>query len=372
VNHPAVHRPRGAGAATFAALALLLLMALPAAAQQALSGRVERNGSPVPGAAVTLHRVTRQSSGAVATAKAGADGSFRIPIPPAPPSPPVAGGDNFVVYFATAEVEGVRYFGRPIHAGDSADGYRIVAYDTTTSAVYADSVRVARRDLALIPESQGGWEVGEIVRLLNTSHRTLVPAAGPLVSLGLPDGATTFEVGEGELGKNEVMQVRGRMYLTGPLPPGPRELFVRYRILKGRTKAALPVTQATDTFNVFIRQPAPDAEVSGLKGPQPFEAQGDKYARFTAIGLHAGTPVELRWTNPLASPVDPKIAALVLAGLILLGALAFALLRGRRGDADRPSDSPVRRPGDAVPDAGGGAGEGDVEAAHVGTAARDG
>jgi hypothetical protein len=343
VNHPAAHRLRGAGAATFAALALLLLMALPAAAQQALAGRVVRAGAPVAGAPITLHRVTRQASGPVAASRSAADGSFRIDIPPAPPAPPAAAGGAFTVYFATAEVEGVRYFGRPLHAGEAAGDYTITAFDTTTSGAYVDSVRVVRRDVALIPESQGGWEVGEIVRLVNTSHRTLVPAAGPLVSLGLPEGATTFEVGEGELGKDEVVHMRGAMYLTAPLPPGSRELFVRYRILKGRTSASFPVTLATDTLNVFVRQPAPGATVAGLRGPRPFEAQGEKYAQFYGTGLRRGTPVKVTWSNPLASPLDPRLAALVLATLVLLGGLAVALARGRRPDVPRRGDA-VRNP----------------------------
>jgi hypothetical protein len=329
VTFPAGNRLRGAGAALAAVLALLLFSAPPAHAQQLLQGRVVRaaDSAGLGRVRVTLHRVTRRASGPVDSTLTAPDGSFRVTLPPAEAD---AAGGGFNVFFATAEVEGVRYFGRALHAGDPLAGYRVVAYDTTSRAAYADSVRVSRRDVAMIPEEQGGWEVGEIVRLVNFSHRTIVPAAGPILSLGLPEGATSFEVGEGELGKQEVLQMRGRVYIAAPLPPGGRELFVRYRILKGRTRAAIPVTLPTDTLNVFVRQPAASARVAGLRGPRPFLAEGERYAQWLGFHLPKGAPVVLTWRNPFASPVDPKLAALILTAAILLAGLVLALRRGRR------------------------------------------
>ncbi|MDB4952018.1 MAG: hypothetical protein JWM27_4667 [Gemmatimonadetes bacterium] len=336
----AVRRFRGAGAATFAALALLRFTALPLAAQQTLVGVVVRDGGgPVPNAAITLHRVTRKASGPVAKTVAGADGTFRIVVP-APTAAPDPAGGGFNVYFATAQVDGVRYFGRALHAGETAAGYRIVAYDTTSAPAYADSVKVVRRDVAMIPEAQGGWEVGEVMRIQNVSHRTLVPAAGPIVSLGLPEGATSFEVGEGEFGEKEVLHMRGRIYLSAPLTPGGRELFVRYRILKGRTLATLPVTLPTDTLNVFLRLPAPDARVSGLRGPRPFFADGERYQQYAGVRVPKGAKVQVTWTDPFASPVDPKLSALVLTALVLLAGLFIALRRGRRDSDGGSADGP--------------------------------
>jgi hypothetical protein len=338
VNFVVSNRLRGAGAALAVLALLLVATARPAAAQQLLSGRVVRaaDSAGVGGARVVLHRVTRTASGPVDSTVAAPDGSFRMSVPPAQPDP---SGQGFTVFFATAEVEGVRYFGRPLHAGDARTDYRIVAYDTTSSAAYADSVRVSRRDVAMIPEEQGGWEVGEIVRLSNLSHRTIVPAAGPILSLGLPEGATTFEVGEGEFGKQEVLNVRGRMYVTAPLPPGSRELFVRYRIFKGHSRADFSTTLATDTLNVFLREPVKDAKVTGLSGPRPFMADSNRYAQFIGFHLPKGAPVVLTWKNPLASPIDPKLAALVLTGAILLAGVLLALRRGRRAGAESSGDS---------------------------------
>jgi hypothetical protein len=335
-------RLRGAGAA-LAVLALLLVGAPRAAAQQLLEGRVVRaaDSAGVGRVRVTLHRVTRRASGPVDSTLTAPDGSFRVTLPPTQPDPAGAG---FNVFFATAEVEGVRYFGRALHAGEARGGYRIVAYDTTSLASYADSVHVARRDVALIPEAQGGWEVGEIVRLANRSHRTIVPAAGPILYLGLPEGATTFEVGEGEFGEQEVVRMKDRMYVAAPLPPGTREMFVRYRILKGHTRATFPVTLATDTLNVFLRQPAKGAKVDGLTGPRPFLAEGERYAQWLGFHLPKGTPVVLTWRNPLASPVDPRLAALVLTGAVLLVGLLLALRRSRRNSlvtAAGSTDSPA-------------------------------
>lgn len=345
MTHTAHRRPGGRGTAPRAALAALLLLALaalPAAAQDLLRGRVVRGGQGVAGAEVTLHRVTNDSAGPTGTTRSGADGAFTLPLPP-------PAGEGFTVYLATAEVDGVRYFGGPVHSRDSlARGYEITAYDTTSSRAVADSVRLARRDVIFAAERQGGWEVGEVLRIENRAGRTVVPENGrPVWGWPLPEGAFAFEVGESDVATAEVVQVGGRAWISAPLPPGAKQILVRYRLKAGEGNVVLPVGLPTDSLQVFVQQPAPGATVAGLTGPEAFAAQGTQYQQWRGGNLSPDAKVEVTWDVPSPPIVDPRIAAGVLTAVVLAVGLVAALRR--RPPSPSPSSPDA---GDAGGDAG--------------------
>ena len=326
------HIPRARRAARTAArlapaFLLLALTAAPAAAQS-LSGRVTRGGEGEAGVSVELHRVSTGARGVVGRATTGPGGEFRIPLPPADTA---QGGFNVV--FATAVVDGVRYFGPALHPGESPDGYQVAVYDTTSAAAAADSVRVTRRDVFLIPEMSGGWEVAEVVRVRNGAGRTLVAAGGkPAVGLALPGGVSEFQAGDAatdSLVEPGLVQMGERVWLTDPLVPGERDLFFRYRLPAGRGRAALPLAQPTDTLNVYVRQPSPSVRVAGLIAQEPFEAEGERFLRFAGTALAPGARVAVDWRAASGSPVDPRWAALALAAAILAAGAALAVRRGR-------------------------------------------
>ncbi|HEX2204576.1 MAG TPA: carboxypeptidase-like regulatory domain-containing protein [Longimicrobium sp.] len=320
-------RPRAPHlAAVFAAL-LALAPAASLPAQGVLQGRVVQGERGVAGAAVELHRVTPGARGVAARATSGADGSFRVTLPP----PDTAG---FTVFFATAWKDGVRYFGRALHPEETPGDYRIAVFDTTASAAAADSVRVTRRDVFFIPAMDGGWEVAELVRVRNQAGRTLVSADRPVVGFTLPAGVASFESGSGDAAADSargqdggVARMGDRVWVTDPLVPGERDFFFRYRLGAGRGKLALPLAQATDTLNLYVRQPSPEVDVAGLLGGTPFEAEGERFLRYSGQDLRAGAPVSLDWSVPSESPVDPRIVAVALAGLILAGGAALAARR---------------------------------------------
>src|SRR5690606_26586369 len=140
---------------------------------------------------VTLHRVRSSDSGPVGSSVTAPDGSFSFSLPPADTS-------GFEVFFVTAEHLAVRYFGPPIHGASAPATYQVAVFDTASAIPGA--IRVVRRDIVLIPETQGGWEANEIIRLNNSADRTLVSPDGmPVWETRLPAGVTDFEAGEGDL-----------------------------------------------------------------------------------------------------------------------------------------------------------------------------
>jgi hypothetical protein len=257
----------------------------------------------------------------------GAEGRFRVALPP------VDTAAGFTVFFATAQAMGVRYFGPVLHAGEAPEGYAITVFDTTSSPAAADSVRVARRDVFLMPSGDGGLEVSELVTVRNGGGRTLFPAGDrPLFGLAIPAPADDFEAGEGAAAgaavapPGEVVRMGNVAWVTVPLVPGAREFFFRYRVPGTAEGFALPVGRPTDTLFVYVHQPAPGVEVAGVGAGEPFEAQGERFERYRALALTPERRVAIAWGGE-GPPVDPRLAAVVVAGAVLAAGAFWALRR---------------------------------------------
>jgi hypothetical protein len=319
--------------------------------QEVLRGRVVKDGAPVAGVAITLHRVTSTVSGELETRSTGPDGGFEFRLPRADTA-------SFSVFFATAEYQAVRYFGRPLHPDEVAGEYLVEVHDTATAL--ADPVRIARRDLVLLPEQAGGWEVNEIVRIRNPSSQTLVSRSGmPAWEFRIPAAAVDFEAGEGEVLADEVRRMGDRVLLLTPLIPGERELFLRYRIPASERRIALPSDGGVDTINVFVRQPSPVVTVEGLQTTEVLTAGQERFLRYGGADFEPGSTVALAWKAPATPPVSPNAAAIGVTVIVLLFGLAAARrsrAAGRPGGMrPAPAGEPHARPRAAAPAGSGGA-----------------
>ena len=309
---------------------------IPARAQapiaQTLSGVVVNDGRPVSSEVVTLHRVTPSVSGPVGEATTGPDGRFRIPLPPPDTS-------RFTVYFTTVEHQTVRYFGPPIHPGQVSAGYTVEVFDTTSAA--RGSVRIARRDLILVPETESGWTVNEVVRVMNTGRRTLVPARDmPTAEFAIPERATEVELGEGDVASTELSVMDQRVLIRGPLLPGPRELILRYRIPAEHDETSLTLDLPTDTLNVFVRQPSPELRVTGLASTRTVTFGAESFVQYGSTALAPGAALALEWQRS-GPPVNPVIAGVVVTLLVLsVGTVAAYRNRGAlRPSPPRPTSA---------------------------------
>jgi hypothetical protein len=263
--------------------------------------------------------VTSSQSGPVESLRTGDDGRFHFRLPP----PDTSG---FTVYFTTAEYLTVRYFGAPIHPGAPTGAYTVEVHDTTSHLPGA--IRTARRDVGMAPVEEGGWEVNELVRVRNTGEKTLMPdPERGSWELKLPEGATDFETGEGDVAPTQVRLVKDRMFLLAPLTPGDRDLFLRYRLPARPSRSELAVAAPTDTLNVYVRQPAPEMTVTGLGEGRSLDVQGEKFLQYSGTAPEDGRRVSLEWTAVRAAPASPVVAGLVAAVVVLLLG-SWAALRG--------------------------------------------
>lgn len=311
-----------------ALLAGMLSFPLSAPAQGTLQGRVVRAGAAVPNAAVELHRVSTDTSGILQTGTADAAGRFAFTLPPAD-----TGG--FTVFFATAMVDGVRYFGPALHPGEAGTSYEVAVYDTTSARGALDALRVGRRDVIVIAGQRGGWEVAEVVRVENPTGKTVVGAGGsPVFGMTVPEGATDFQTEEPGVSESvgvekprDLVLMGGRVLATVPLTPGGRDFFFRYRLPAKTGTLSLPLSQRTDTLSVYVRQPAPDVRVDGLPAGEPFTAEGEQFLRYTGTALAPGATISLRADTNGGAPLDPRLAAGIVTALVLAAGAWFALRR---------------------------------------------
>jgi hypothetical protein len=284
-----------------------------------LTGRVTMEGEGVGGAEVELHSVTQAASGVVMTTRSAPDGAFRFDLPPVDTA-------GFTVFFATARHHDVRYFGRPLHASDPRDGYTLEVFDTTSAP--AEPVRLARRDVVLIPQGDGGWEVNEIVRLHNPGRRTVVSASGmPTAEVSIPERAEAFEAGDGDAPADNVQRMGQRILLLMPLLPGDRELFFRYRVSGRPAAMELGASTPADTMNLFVRQPAPTLTVGGMEPMELIRIEDERFLQYAATGMQREA-VTVQWRGATAPPVNPVTAAVVIA-LLVLAVGGWAAYRNR-------------------------------------------
>lgn len=278
-----------------------------------VDGRVLLNDSPVPDVPITLHRVTSDSSGALASTRTDQGGDFSFRVPPADSA-------GFTVYFATADYLSVRYFGPPIHPGDSPSDYVVEVRDTTSNP--GGALRIARRDLVLVPHAGGGWEASEVVRLENSGELAIVSAGGmPTWEMDLPRDLEAFEAGAADLAPGQVSRMGDRLLLTTPVTPGEREIFLRYRIPDGRI-ADLAAGNAIDSINVFVRQPSPRVTIPPLRPVEILTVEGQRFLQLSAANLPADAGLRMSWESS-APPVDPVLAGAGAAVvLVLIGAAA--------------------------------------------------
>lgn len=302
--------------------AALLAAASPVLAQGSdpFIGTVRLQDRPLSGVEVTLHRVTPDSSGAIASATTDASGRFRFRLPPPADS-------GFTVFFTTAELHGIRYFGLPLHPTDPRDDYAIAVFDTASSLPGA--VRVAQRDVVLLPHADGGWEVNEVVRLQNSGSRTLVASGGASTwEVFLPEGVEAFEAGNGDIPADGIRWMGNRLLVQAPITPGQHEAYFRYRLPAGDSEASLRLQGTVDSLNVFVLQPSPRITIDGMRVSEILEVQGQRFLQFTARQVAAGTTIRLDWEGD-SPPVDPVWAG-VGSALLLLLLGAAAATRTRR------------------------------------------
>jgi hypothetical protein len=289
-----------------------------------LSGQVTVDGEGVASVEVVLHRVTTEESGPIDTTRTDGGGRFAFTLPRAPDAS--AGHE---VFFAAVDVDGILYFGPPLSVAAQLDSlYVVEAYRTEVVGEAPPGLPLSLRNIFMEENPSGGWVVTDLFQIVNRGDRTWVSAEGrPVWTYPLPDGAQGFEVGQGDIAPDAVRLDGNRILVTAPIPPGDRMLVVRYRLAE--RDAVFQAPGITERFEILVREPVPDLQVSGLVPQGPVQmSPGQVYRHFlgeqvseTIITLEAGAP-------PIEGIPAEWLAVILALALAAAGIVAYH--RGRQ------------------------------------------
>jgi hypothetical protein len=287
-------------------------------AEPILRGRALNGDTTLSSGVAVLHHLSEFSEGEVDSIPLGADGSFEVLLPNVPDP---SRGD---IFFVSIRHDGVLYFGSALNTAAQLDSiYTIQTYDTVYAPAEGLELPVQVRNLFFEPED-GRWRIMDLFQLRNDDTRTLVTRDSGIVwRYPLVEGATDFDLGQGELSPEAVTLEDGDLVVRAPLPPGERLFVVQYWV--DDPFVTVPTPGMTKVIEVLVREPAPLTDIEGLDFLELIELEtGSTYRRYSADSL---TLAGIRLV-PAEIPFQPPVGWLaVILGMLLAGFGAFAISR---------------------------------------------
>lgn len=304
-------------------LATLVVTPVASQAPVAVSGRIVRAGEagrqPVGGAAVTFHRISRSSQGAVDSARTGADGRFHFSL----------AGDTAAIYLVSARFAGIEYFGPPLRAPGARD-IEIVVSDTSSMVPVTLS---ARRVIIRPPDASGTRLVVDLFTLRNDGTVTRVgrDSLAPSWEYLLPPGVLQAEVQEGDVSPTAVRFAGDTMRVLAPIAPGQKNVMVSYRLPMGPAEARWPAP--ADSFDIMVEEASATVSGAGLAAASPIEVEDARFYRWSAAPPEPSGVATVSFGDDAAA--RRRLLAWLVGGTALVGALlAGWALRGRRAASD--------------------------------------
>lgn len=290
---------------------------------------------PVPGAWVVLHRVGPDRAAPLDSTQSGVDGRYEFRYR--------TSGSADALYFVSAMHAGIAYFSVPLREREVGGGAADIVVFDTSSVARALGIQ-GRHVIVGAPGPNGDREVVEVFELSNDTSVTLVArdSVRPIWSVALPDDATGFAVGQGDVGRDALILRDGRALLFAPFAPGVKQLSFSYRLGGGAFPLAVPATAVTSVFEVLVEEPGASASGPGLQEQDPVAVSGRNFRRFLAQDVPANGVVRIAVPRATASRRQFVFAAVGIAlGAAMLVALIRAMARRphRRAQPEAPLES---------------------------------
>ncbi len=273
-----------------------------------------RDSTPVGGAEVVLHQVTRESGGPVDTVTTNRLGEYVL-------SAPVL--DTTATYIVSIEYAGLGYFSEPVQTfGATLDTASVLAvYDTTHAA---PTIALAERHVVVrAAESDGSRRIVELLVLQNRGFTTRIAfdSLHPVWSGALPPNALQFEVGDSDVSVQAVQQRGDSVVVFAPIPPGDRQLLVSYTIPRSTGELRIPIAPAVASLNVLLEDSAAALVGDGLAFRGVEELDDLFFRRYTGGPVMAGQAVAVQFSPSSFSLVSYWWITVVLATLALAAGL---------------------------------------------------
>jgi hypothetical protein len=310
---------------------LLLVTALQGrdAAVRRVEGRVTRGTraaqQPLANQLVVLHRVGRDRSGPLDSARTSASGWFTFRYRPS--------GDSSAIYFATTSYGGIVYPTAPFRGAvvSSADA-SITVFDTTSGPV---PIKVGGRHVIIgAPQPSGRRPVGEVYDLENDTTVTVIArdSVTPVWSAQIPTAAIGFQLNtNGELASGAVSRRGTTVGMFAPVSPGIRQVAFTYELPANAFPLSITAGQPIGVLEVLVQEPTARVEAASMREVPPANAEGRVFRRFLAQDLKPNAMLRIdvpRMTVSARESIYHVVLYVLVAMMVV--ALAFAIQRGRR------------------------------------------
>lgn len=286
------------------------------------------------GVMVTVHRVGPDSAGPLDSARTDGAGRYSVGYR--------RFGSENALYFAAAVYRGIAYFTAPLTmARTSGDDAEITVFDTTSRTVpltiqgHHIVVSAARPD--------GARDVVEVYELSNDTTATLIArdSLSPVWSAAIPEAATDFAGGQGDVAASALTRRGERVELFAPFGPGVKQLSFSYVLKEGAFPLHVVLARQTGVLEVLVEEQGAQARGTSLRAQGSVTTQGRNFKRFLGQGAPAGE--DIRIDVPTAASAT-RLRVLVGLTIVIVLAMAAALTRSLRRRAPRPRRVAVAGP----------------------------
>jgi hypothetical protein len=293
-------------------------------AARVVDGRVVRPAPegtallPVAGAWVVLHRVGPDTSRPLDSVRTREDGRYRIEYR--------AFGDANAIYFVAARHDGVAYFAVPLRGArvTGADA-EIMVYDTASAG---EPLRERGRHVIVFAPEKGARKVVEVYELENTGRTTRVSAGGgdPVWRAPIPDAASAFHAGQGDISPAAITGGAGRVEVFAPLAPGIKQVSFTYSLPRSAFPLALPPSGDSLVLEVLLEEDGAIAAGAGLHRGESVTVDGHHLSRWLSPNAPKNAVVTITGGGR-ANRMVYAVAGLVI---VIAGAMIIALVAARR------------------------------------------
>lgn len=318
------------------------------AAPRTVEGRVRRpmgeqgdttGMGPAAGVWVTLHRVGKDTAGAIDSVRSDAAGRYRFRYTPR--------GASDAVYFASSMWDGIAYFTSPLRdVNSSGDAAEITVFDTT-SRTFPLSVK-GRHLIVSRPDSTDRRTVVEVFELSNDSLKALVSVdtmtLRPTWSVSIPATAMDVRVNDGDISPNAFVASNGRASIYSPIAPGMKQVAFTYKLPNSSFPLALTAEQGAVVFEVLLEEPQGTVSGQGFTAVEPVSLEGRNFRRYLAQDTKPDTRIVVELPSTGTPGRNFYIAGLLAAiGFLMLLVLSRSMQRAaskRAGEVAGPSLRP--------------------------------
>jgi hypothetical protein len=279
---------------------------------------VPADSLPEPGVRVVLHRVGRNLQGPFDSTRTDAAGRFVFSFAP----------DTTAVYILSARHFGIEYFSTPVHTNPQLQDTAIVLVVSDTSSEALIEV-VSRQIVIGSPRADGSRDIVDLITLENRTTTTRVPGASqrPTWTTPLSSSVLGFDVGASDFSPEAVFQRDGTVEVFGPIPPGSKELLLRYLIPSGTARWPITVGDTVRDLSILIEDGALRVIGPALEAPGPQEIGGRSFRTWRA----RPTPGDsITVVFPAGPPIGGTLALALLVGLMVVTLGVTGLVWHRR------------------------------------------